>query len=81
MWERGLEIAHTAHFTHEVHKHGVFGWLPIAVVAFLGVLLVGVVVLVFVSTADFGDDPTRTPQISHGPCAPFCTATVNPPPP
>ncbi|MEV0245242.1 hypothetical protein AB0H76_01485 [Nocardia sp. NPDC050712] len=47
-------------------------WAGAAIIFVL--LLVGaIVLLVLVSTADFGGDPETTVPRTPGPCAPFCT--------
>lgn len=49
-------------------------------IAFALVLLVAVLVVYLVSTADFGGPTKSTVPRTPGPCAPFCTATPVPPP-
>lgn len=77
VWERGVEIAHTAHIGNEVRKQGVGGIVPIAVTAFAVIIVAAVVILLWVSNADFGTEPAQVP-ITRGPCAPFCTEPAPP---
>ncbi|MFI6366399.1 hypothetical protein ACIBG0_27025 [Nocardia sp. NPDC050630] len=75
MWERGiqiLEIGHVGHAINAGRERG--GCLLPALGLLIFIMVLAVVVLVWVSNADFGTERTKVP-LTPGPCEPFCTVT------
>jgi hypothetical protein len=79
IWQRGSEILEVGHIGHTI-RSGVSAWLVPVIGGFVFVVVVAVVVLLFVTSADFHPEQTQVP-VTPGSCAPFCTATGVPPPP
>jgi hypothetical protein len=80
MWERGSQILEIGHMRHTIREGRSRGCLLPALGFLIFIMMLAVVVLVWVSNADFGTDRTKVPP-TPGPCEPFCTATVAPPQP
>ncbi|WP_433199952.1 hypothetical protein ACQP1G_07545 [Nocardia sp. CA-107356] len=81
VWERGSEILEIGHIGHTINEGRLRGGCLLPALGFLiFIMVLAVVVLVWVSNADFGTERTKVPS-TPGPCEPFCTATVAPPQP
>ncbi|WP_433525076.1 hypothetical protein ACQPZ2_08660 [Nocardia pseudovaccinii] len=81
VWERGSQILEIGHFGHTIKEGRARGGCLLPALGFLiFIMVLAVVVLLWVSNADFGTERTKVPR-TPGPCEPFCTVTVAPPEP